>query len=342
MESRSRNEKADAGKPGSGGLEAVPVGRVVALCLLLLFPAGASAQPYPVKPVRVIVAQAPGNVSDLLIRFLGQKLSEILGQPLIVDNRPGAGTNIGAEVAARTPPDGYSLFVVSAPHAIAPSLYRNLAYDIVRDFAPVSLLGSEPLALVVHPSLPARSVRELVTFLKARPGEVSYGSSGNGTVNHLATALFESRAGVKMVHVPYKGSVYAIPDALQGVIPVLIANVSVLEPHVRSGRLRALAVTSSRRVRTVPDVPTIAESAYPGYEAVNWFGIAAPARTSGDIIMKLNTAIGQAMSLADVRQFYENRGADQRTSTPEEMQLFLRSEITKWAAAVKSSGARID
>ena len=312
------------------------------LCLSLSLPAMAWAQVYPLKPVRVIVAQAPGNVSDLLIRFLGQKLSEILGQPLIVDNRPGAGTNIGAEVAARAPPDGYSLFVVSAPHAIAPSLYKTLAYDIVRDFAPVSLLGSEPLALVVHPSLPARSVRELVTFLKPRPGEASYGSSGNGTVNHLATALFEMRAGVKMVHVPYKGSVYAIPDAISGAIPVLIANVSVLEPHVKNGRLRALAVTSRLRVRTLPDVPAVAESGFPGYEAVNWFGIAAPARTPGDIVVKLNAAIVQAMALAEVRQFYENRGADQRTSTPEEMQLFLRAEITKWAAVVKSSGARID
>ena len=335
--------KADPRKPGAADPEAVfPVGWVIALCLLLSVPAVARAQAWPVKPVRMIVAQAPGGASDLLIRFLGQRLSDRLGQQLVVDNRPGAGGNIGAEVAARAAPDGYSLFMVSAPHAIAPGLYRNLAYDLTRDFAPVTLLGSEPLAMVVHPSLPARSVRELVTFLKARPGQVSYGSTGNGAVNHLATALFEMRTGVRMIHVPYKGSAYAIPDVIQGVVPVLVANVSPLQPHVRSGRLRMLAVTSGRRVRTLPEVPTIAESGHPGYEAVNWFGVVAPARTPEEIVLRLNSVIGQTVALPEVQQFYENRGADPRTSTPEEMRIFLRSEMAKWAAVVKSSGARIE
>lgn len=311
-----------------------------ALALCWAWPA--AGQVYPAKPVRIIVAQAPGGASDLLIRLITQKLTESLGQQFIIDNRPGAGGNIGAEVAAKAAPDGYTLFMVSAPHAVAPSLYKKLGYDLARDFTPVTLLGSEPLCMVVHPSLPAKSVRELVAFLKQRPGQVSYGSTGNGAVNHLATELFKSRAGVDMVHVPYKGSAFAIPDVISGIVPVLFANVSPLQPHIRSGRLRPLAVTSSRRVRALPDVPTIAESGYAGYEAVNWFGIVVPARTPDEIVRKLNAAIKQSVAAPDVREFYENRGADQTTNTPEEMRAFLQSETAKWAAVVKASGARID
>jgi tripartite-type tricarboxylate transporter receptor subunit TctC len=292
--------------------------------------------------VRIVVAQAPGGASDLLIRLVAQKLTDSLGQQFIIDNRPGAGGNIGADVASKAAPDGYTLFMVSAPHAVAPSLYRKLGYDLARDFTPVTLLGSEPLCLVVHPSLPAGSLREFVAFLKRRPGEVSYGSTGNGAINHLATELFKSRARVDMVHVPYKGSAFAIPDVIGGAVPVLFANVSPLQPHIRSGRLRPLAVTSRGRVRALPEVPTIAESGYAGYEAVNWFGIVAPARTPEETVRKLNAAIRQSVALPDVREFYENRGADQTTNTPEEMRAFLQSETAKWAAVVKASGARID
>jgi tripartite-type tricarboxylate transporter receptor subunit TctC len=313
---------------------------LVALALLWAVPA--MAQTYPAKPVRIVVAQAAGGASDLLIRLVAQKLSASLGQQFIIDNRPGAGGNIGAEIAANAAPDGYTLFMVSAPHAIAPSLYRKLGYDLGRDFAPVTMLGSEPLCMVVHPSLPPKSVRELVAFLKARPGQVSYGSTGNGAVNHLATELFKSRAGIDMVHVPYKGSAFAIPDVISGVVPVLFANVSPLQPHIKTGRLRPMAVTSAKRVRALPEVPTFAESGYPGYEAVNWFGIVAPAKTPDDIVRRLNAAIRQSVALPDVREFYENRGADQATSTPEEMRAFLQKETEKWAAVVKKSGARID
>jgi len=196
--------------------------------------------------------------------------------------------------------------------------------------------------VVVHPSLPVKSVRDFVAFLKQRPGQVSYGSTGNGAVNHLATELFKSRARVDMVHVPYKGSAFAIPDVISGLVPVLFANVSPLQPHIRSGKLRPLAVTSSRRVRALADVPTIAESGYAGYEAVNWFGVVAPARTPEESVRKLNAAIKQSVALPDVREFYENRGADPMTSTPEEMRAFLQSEMAKWAAVVRASGARID
>jgi tripartite-type tricarboxylate transporter receptor subunit TctC len=301
-----------------------------------------AAQTYPAKPVRVIVAQAPGGASDLLIRTIGHKLTAVLGQQIVVDNRPGAGGNIGAEIAARTAPDGYTLFMVSAPHAIAPALYRKLGYDLMRDFAPVTMLGSEALCVAIHPSLPVKSVREFVTFLKRRPGEVSYGSTGNGAVNHLATEMFKLRAGVDMVHVPYKGSAFAIPDAIRGVVPVLFANVSPLQPHIRAGKLRAVAVTSARRVRTLPEVPAIAESGYPGYEAVNWFGLVVPAQTPDEIVRRLNEAIRQTVASREVLEYFARRGADAATGTPEEMRAFLHAETVKWAAVVKASGVHID
>jgi tripartite-type tricarboxylate transporter receptor subunit TctC len=316
--------------------------RFALTALALLCSLSSAAQIYPAKPVRIVVAQAPGGASDLLIRVIAQKLTDSLGQPFIIDNRPGAGGNIGAEIAAKAPADGYTLLMVSAPHAVAPSLYRKLGYNLMRDFVPVTLIGSEPLCAVVHPSLPVKSVREFVAFLKQRPGQVSYGSSGNGAVNHLATELFKSRAGVDMVHVPYKGSAAAIPDVISGLVPVLFANVSPLQPHIRAGKLRALAVTSSSRVRAIGNVPTLAESGYPGYEAVNWFGIVAPARTADDIVRKLNAAFRETVSLADVREYYENRGASPMTSTPDEMRTYLQKETDKWAAVVRISGARID
>ncbi len=309
---------------------------------LLLTAASAFAQVYPSKPVRIIVAQAPGGASDQLIRALAQKLSDSLGQQFLIDNRPGAGGNIGAEIASKAPPDGYTLFMVSAPHAVAPSLYRKLGYDLAADFTPITLIASEALCATVHPSLPAKSVREFVAFLKKRPGQVSYGSTGNGAVNHLATELFKSRAGVDMVHVPYKGSAFAIPDAISGLVPVLFANVTPLRPHIQSGRLRALAVTSKERVRSLPEVPTIDESGYPGYEAINWFGLVAPARTPDDAIRKLNAGIRQAAALPDIRAQYDSSGANQMIGTPEEMRTFLQNETSKWAAVVKTSGARID
>ena len=317
------------------------IGRA-AIALLMLFAWPVAAQVYPAKPVRVIVAQAPGGASDLLIRSIAQKLTDRLGQQFIIDNRPGAGGNIGAEIAAKAAPDDYTLFMVSAPHVVAPSLYRKLAYDLARDFAPAMLIGSEPLCVVVNPALPVKSVRDFVAFLKQRPGEASYGSTGNGALNHLATELFKSRAGVDVVHVPYEGSAFAIPDVISGRIQVLFANVSPLQPHIRAGRLRPLAVTSSRRVRALPDVPTLAESGYPGYEAVNWFGVVVPSRTPEDIVRKLNATIRQSVALPEVREYYENRGADPITSTPEEMRAFLRTETEKWAAIVRASGARID
>ena len=316
--------------------------RGLALAVLLVAATHAYPQAYPSRPVRIIVAQVPGGASDLLIRVIAQKLTENLGQQFVIDNRPGAGANIGAEIAAKAAPDGYSLFMVSAPHAVAPSLYPKLGYDLMRDFAPVTLIGSEQLCLAVHPSLPVKTIREFVAFLKVRPGEVTYGSTGSGAVNHLATELFKSMAGVDMIHVPYKGSAFAIPDVINGRVPVLFANVSPLLPHIRSGRLRPLGVTANRRSPALPDVPTIAESGYPAYQAVNWYGVLVPAGVPDEIIRRLNAVIIQAVNLPATREHYANYGVEPITTPPDEMRAFLRAEIEKWSRVVRISGARVD
>jgi tripartite-type tricarboxylate transporter receptor subunit TctC len=311
--------------------------------LALTFAAAAAAQPaYPVKPVRVIVAQAAGSASDQLIRPVAHKLTEALGQQFVIDNRPGAGGNIGAEAAAKAPPDGYTLLMISAPHTVAPALYRKLNYDLMRDLTPVAMLGFEPLCLVVHPSLPATDLRELVALLKQRPGQVSYASTGNGAVNHLAMELLKSRAGVDVVHVPYKGTPLALPDVLSGAVPLLFANISPLIAHIRSARLRPIAVSSGRRVNLMPQVPTIAESGYAGYEAVNWFALVAPAQTPDEVVRKLNATVRQVVAAPEVRDLYESRATQSAASSPQEMHGFLNRELTKWAAVVKASGARID
>ena len=302
----------------------------------------AAAQSYPVKPVRLIVAQAAGGASDILIRPITLKLGEMFGQQIVIDNRPGAGANIGAEIAARAPADGYNLFMVSGPHAVAPALYPKLNYDLLRDFAPVTMVAVEQLCLVVHPSLPVKTIRELVAFLKSHRGEGSYGSSGSGSLNHLSMEMFQSITGVRMTHIPYKGSAFALPDAINGRVPVLFGNLSPLKPHIMTGRLRPLGVTSARRSPILPDVPTIAEAGFPSYVSTNWYGIAAPVGVSEEIVRRLNGAFIDAVNSAPVREHYANHGIEAMTTTPDEMKKFLRSEIDKWAQVVKASGARVE
>lgn len=310
--------------------------------LALLGMSQAIAQNYPTKPVRLILAQAAGGASDILIRPISPKLSELLGQQIVIDNRPGAGANIGAEIAAKAPADGYNLFMVSGPHAVAPALYPKLNYDLIRDFVPITMIGVEQLCLVVHPSLPVKTVKDFVAFLKVHKGEVSYGSSGSGSLNHLSMEMFQSIAGVRMIHIPYKGSAFALPDAINGRVPVLFGNLSPLKSHIMTGRLRPLGVTSARRSPILPDVPTIAEGGFLDYNSTNWYGISAPAGAPADIVRRLNTAIIEAVNSAPVREHYTNHGIDAMTTTPEEMRTFLRSEIEKWARVVKASGARVD
>ena len=316
------------------------IARLMAVAVLSASPV--IAQTYPAKPVRLILAQAAGGASDILIRPIAMRLSETFGQQIIIDNRPGAGANIGAEIAAKAPADGYNLFMVSGPHAVAPALYPKLGYDLMRDFMPVTMIAVEQLCLVVHPSLPVKTIKELAAFLKGHKGEVSYGSSGSGSLNHLSMEMFQSIAGVRMIHITYKGSAFALPDAINGRVPVLFGNLSPLKPHIMTGRLRPLGVTSARRSPILPEVPTIAESGFPTYISTNWYGIAAPAGVSEDIVRRLNGAIIDAVNSAPVREHYTNHGIDLMTTTPEEMRAFLRSEIEKWAKVVKASGARVE
>lgn len=297
---------------------------------------------YPSKPIRFVLGQSPGGGTDILTRIFAQKLSENLKEQVVVDNRPGAGGNIGAEFAAHSAPDGYTIFMASAPHAIAPSLYKKLNYDLMKDFMPLSLVARQQLCLVVHPSLPSKTVKEFVAFLKARPGRVSYASAGNGGSNHLAAELFKNMAGVDMIHVPYKGTGPSIADVLGGQVPVTFGNLLPILPLIQAGKLRPLAVTALVRSPALPQVPTMAESGYPGYEAVNWFGILAPARTPSEIVKRLNAEIIKIVNLPDVKERYASLGAEALTSTPQEAADFIKREIEKWAKIVKISGARVD
>jgi tripartite-type tricarboxylate transporter receptor subunit TctC len=300
------------------------------------------AQDYPAKPVRIVIANAAGGASDVLVRILSPKLAETLGQQLVIDNRPGAGANIGAEIAARSPADGYTVFVASLPHAIAPGLYKSLAYDIVRDFTPVTLFAEEQFCLVVHPSLPASDVKGFISFLKSHPGAVSYGSTGSGAANHLAMELLQSMAGVTLVHVPYKGSGAALSDAINGRVPALFVNLSPASAHVQTGKVRALAVTALKRSPLMPNVPTLDESGLTGYDVVNWFAFLVPAGTSEDIVRKWNAAVVKIVESADYKSRIAVLGADPRTSTPEQMRTFVAAEIVKWGKVVKTTGARVE
>lgn len=313
----------------------------IALCLILVSGySSAATAVYPVKPIRFILGQSPGGGTDILARLYAQNLTNALGEEVIVDNRPGAAGNIGAAIAAKANPDGYTIFMASAPHAIAPSIYPKLPYSLVKDFAPISLVARQQLCLVVHPSLPVKSVKELVEYLKARPHQVSYASAGSGAINHLAAEMFEKMAGVDMIHVPYKGTGPSIPDVLSGRVPITFGNLLPMLRYVKSGRLRPLAVTARTRSPALPDVPTLAESGYPKYEAVNWYGILAPAGTPADIISKLNRDIVAIANRADVRQRYASLGAEPVTSTPAETSAFIKKEIQKWALVVKEAGTK--
>lgn len=314
----------------------------VALTFAYGFAHDVAAQAYPSRPIRFIVGFPPGGGSDILTRLFAQKLSESLAQQVVVDNRPGAGGNIGAEIAAKSAPDGYTIFMASGPHSIAPSLYKKLAYDLRKDFFPISLVARQQLCLVVHPSLPIGSVKEFVAFLKSRPGQVAYASAGNGGSNHLAAELFKTMAGVEMIHVPYKGTGPSIADVLSGQVPVTFGNLLPIMPHIKSGKLRPLAVTAIQRSPALPNVPTLAESGYPKYEAVNWFGILAPAGTPQEIIRRLNLEIVKTLNLQDVKDRYASLGAEPLSSTPQAARSFIENEIEKWAKVVKVSGARID
>jgi tripartite-type tricarboxylate transporter receptor subunit TctC len=303
---------------------------------------GAHAQSYPTAPIRMVVGFPPGGVADVLARIIGPKLADGLGQPVVVENRPGAGSNIAAEVVARAAPDGYTLFVFSTVNAVNVSLYSKLSYDPVNDFAPVSLLASMANLLVVHPSVPAQSVNELIALAKSKPGQLNFGSAGNGSTQHISAQLFLMMAQLDMVHVPYKGSVPAMTALLAGEIPLMFNVISTALPHVKAGKVRALAITTARRSSLVPELPTVAEAGLPGFEYVAHFGLQAPARTPKEIIAKLNGETTRILQMADVRERFAVNGAEPMHSTPEQFGAFIREEIEKHRPLIKATGARVD
>jgi tripartite-type tricarboxylate transporter receptor subunit TctC len=312
------------------------------LCALAAGPAGAQ-QAYPLKPVRLVLPYPPGGGSDTIGRPLAQKLAEGLGQQVVVENRGGANGNIGMEHVARAAPDGYTIVLaLTAQLAVNPGLYAKVPYDPVKDYAPITLLGTGTYILVVHPSLPVKSVKQLVALAKAQPGQIAYSSSGNGSGGHLAAELLSSMAGIRMLHVPYKGGGPALVDLIAGQVQVLFSTQLASWPHIQSGRIRALAVSTAKRPASIPDLPTIAEAGLPGYDAGVWYGILAPAGTPGEIIARLNTEIVRALSLPDYRKFLVSNAIEPIGSPPEELGRYIRSELVKWAKVVKDAGVRVD
>jgi tripartite-type tricarboxylate transporter receptor subunit TctC len=304
--------------------------------------ANAVAQPYPSRPIRLVVPFTAGGGTDITARLVGQKLGERLGTSIVVDNRTGAGGIVGTEIAARAAPDGYTLVLVSSSHAINPSLHRRLPYDTVKDFAPVTLVVLSPGMLVVNPAVAARTVKEFVEFVRARPGQLTYGSAGNGTPVHLSMELLKSIEHVDIVHVPYKGAGAAIPDLLGGQIAAMIPSAASVVPLVKAGRLRALAVTSRTRTAAAPDVPTMIEAGVPDYDAASWYGLLAPAGTPRAIIARLNAETVRVLRMSDVRARLVGQGLDPVGDTPQEFAAKIREEILKWGRVVQASGASID
>ena len=309
----------------------------------LLFSAvawNATAQNFPAKPVRLIVPFAAAGPADIQARLIGPKLTEAWGQPVVVENRAGGNTIIATELTARADPDGHIVLVVSAGFTINVSLYSKLPYDSLRDFAPVTQLTSGPAIVVVHPSLPARSVKELIQLARSRPGQLTYASAG--LPSQLAVELFKVMTGTDLVHVPYKGAAPAMIDLIAGHVQVSFPTIIGAFSHVQSGRLRALATTGAKRAPAAPDLPTMMEAGVPGYEAANWFGTAVPAKTPPAIIAKLSQEIARALRLPDVSERLLSQGMEPTSSTPEEFSAYIRSEMTKWARVVKASGAKAE
>ena len=300
------------------------------------------AQSWPTKPVRMIIAFPPGGPTDLVSRVLAQKLSEQLGQQVIVDNKPGAGGNIAAELAAQAAPDGYTIFYNTSAIVIGPALYGKVNYDTLKDFTPVLLTASVPMVLVVNPQLPARSVKEFVDLAKTRSGALNYSSSGTGTITHLASAMMSTQTGIQTQHIPYKGSAPGLVDLASGQTQFMIDTINTVLPYVRDNRLRGLAVTSAKRSPLLPDLPTLAEAGISGFEAAAWQGIVVPTGTPNEIVQKLNAEVNKALTHPDIRSRLAAQGADILGGTPAEYAAYLRSEMPRWAKAVKDSGAKAE
>ena len=320
-----------------------PARRMLVCALLALVPSIAPAQSYPAKPVRIIVPWTAGGTADTLARIMAQRLGESLGQQVLADNRPGASGQIGTDLVAKATPDGHTLLLATtAPNSTAPSLYSKLTYDPMKDFAPISLIALTFYVASVNPAVPVKTIAELVKLAKARPGELNFSSPGNGTPNHLSGEMLKTMAGIQMQHIPFKGSAQAIADVIGGQIPLNFENIAVVLPHIKAGKVRPLGVTSAQRNRYLPDVPTIAESGYPGFEAVGWFGLMAPAATPRNVLEKLNADSVRILTTPEVSARILGLGAEVKPTTMAEFEAFNRAQIAKWAKVIKDSGARVD
>lgn len=321
---------------------------LVGLMLSVLVPGliGSSvrAQNYPDKPLRLIVPFPPGGGVDIVARLVGQKLTDGLGQQVVIDNRPGAGGTLGTDLAAKAPADGYTLLLASVgPLAFSPSLYRKLPYDPARDFQPVSLIASLPNVLLVDPASSAGSVKDLIALAKSKPGQLNYASAGSGTPPHLSMELFKAMAGINLVHVPYKGGPPALTDLMGGRVQAMFINILTALPYVASGKLRALAVTTAHRSPALPQVPTMAEAGgLAGFEANDWFGVVAPAGTMKSVVTKLNREIASILRMPEIRQRLVKQGAEPQSNSPEEFAAFIKAEIVKWRKVIEAAGARVD
>ena len=307
----------------------------------LVFAAAAAAENYPSRPVRIVIPLSPGGTTDVPGRIVAQKLSDSLGQQFFVENRAGAGGTIGADFVAKSQPDGYTLLLTATPVVITPHVYKKLPYDALADFVPVSRIASGPYVLVVHPSLGVNSVQELIALAKKNPGKIDFATSGNGSAQHLVTALFAYMAGVQLNHVPYKGSGPAQQDLMSGIVKMSFVGTPIAIPQVKAGRLKALGVSTAKRSPEMPEVPTIAEAGVPGYEALVWIGMLAPKGTPHDIIAKLNGEIGRLVRAEDVRKLLAPTGMEPDPDTPEQFGAYVKSEYDKWGKVVRESGATV-
>ena len=323
-------------------LSAFICGCIAAVCALAATAATAQVKDFPVKPVRIVVPVPPGGIVDVMVRPLAQKMTELMGQSVLIDNRPGASTNIGTELVARAAGDGYTLLANSLPLVVNPFLFGKLPFDVERDLAPVSLLASSPFAVTVHPSVPAKSVRELIALAKARPGLVKYSSAGNGTNQHIAVELFRNLTGTDMVHVPYKGGGPALTAVLAGECDMSVLSMVAVLQQINAGRVRALAVTGAKRSPVLPDLPTVAESGVPGYEFTAWVGVLAPAGTPAHVVAALNEAIVKSLRAPDVAQRFSNEGAEVVANSPAQFGAVIKAELARWSKVVKASGMRAD
>jgi tripartite-type tricarboxylate transporter receptor subunit TctC len=316
--------------------------RAAAAVLLCIAAPCALAQAWPARSVRYIVPFPPAGTADILSRFVAEKLPAALGQPVVVENRAGAAGNVGTDYVAKSAPDGYTILMATVAQSISETLYTKLPFSFARDLAPVALVARVPNVMEVHPSMPVKTVKEFIALAKARPGQINFASSGSGTSIHMSGELFKMLTGVDINHVPYKGSGPALIDLVGGQVSVMWDNLPSSMPHIKSGRLRAIAMTTATRYPELPQLPTIAESGVPGFEASSWFGVVAPAGTPREAITRLNTEINRALNLPDLRERFAQQGAIPGPGTPEDFGKWIRSEITKWAKVVKASGARVE